>query len=236
MHYAYLGASVIILTLWLILFNHRKDLHREMLIMSALAAPLGLFDVWFVSSYWQPITLFNVPVGIEGIVYSFSIGGIAAVLYPELAHRTPRHIHNWHKLSSAFVLLLTLVVFLLLKDANVPNPMVALYVALLAGIALLLYLRKDLVRGTIIGGLAFGVIYFCLIKLWITIFPGAQSWFLLEGLPKAYILGVPCWEVLFGIMFAAYWGNVYEALFGYRLVAQRHTTTRRVRKLQKAQV
>lgn len=227
MQYAYLVASLIIFTVWLALFHHRRDLRKEMLVMSLLAAPLGLFDFWFVPSYWQPITLFHLPVGLEGILYSFSIGGIAAVLYGEIARRTPRHIHNWHRRSSAFVLLLTLVVFLVLKNASVPNPMIALYVALLVGIAAILYLRKDLVRGTLIGGLAFGALYFCLIRLWITIFPAAKAWFLLEGLPKTYILGVPFWEVLFGIIFAAYWGNMYELLFGYRLVAQRQRATKK---------
>jgi hypothetical protein len=220
MQYAYLVAGILFLSIWIFLFVRRKDLHREMLTMSLMAAPLAFADFFFVPKYWQPVILFHIPVGFEGVLYSFCLGGITAVLYSELAHRTPRHIHKWHKEGSAIVLALTFIIFLVLLSIGAPNPMIAMYVALLAGIAIILYLRKDLLRGTVIGGLCFGVLYFILIRVWITIFPNAGDWFVFQGLPVAHVFGVPLWELLFGVIFAAYWGNVYELIFGYRLVAQ----------------
>jgi hypothetical protein len=63
-----------------------------MLIMGTLALPLAFFDLVFVPAYWRPVTLFHMPIDIEGFLFSFSVGGIAAVLYATLAKRTYRHI------------------------------------------------------------------------------------------------------------------------------------------------
>jgi hypothetical protein len=220
MHFAYLVAAIIFLITWTVLFIYRKDLRREMIIMSLLATPLGLFDLWAVPLYWNPTTLFNIPVGIEGVMYSFSLGGITAVLYAEVFHKKLRHIHKWHKSAALIVFAVTLVIFLLLAIAKAATPVVILYVTLLVGLGVALYLRKDLVRSTIIGALCFGVLYFVLVKVWLTLYPGAADWFVFHSLPSVRLWGVPLWELLFGTIFAAYWGNIYELLFGYRLVAR----------------
>ena len=225
MQYAYLFAGALMLSVWIFLFVRRKDLRKEMLTMSILACPLLLADFFFVPVYWQPITLFGIPFGIEGLIYTFCLGGITAVLYSEVSHRTPHHIHAWHKKGAVIILALTLVVFLSLLAMNASNPMIALYVALLLGLALMLYVRKDLIRGTLIGGICFGLLYFVVIKLWLFTFPEAGEWFFFNGIPEARVFGVPLWELLFGVIFAAYWGNVYQILFGYKLVKTPHKKT-----------
>jgi hypothetical protein len=218
MQYAYLAAGLIMLTAWTVLFIHRKDLRREMLIMSALAAPLGLFDFFAVPLYWQPVTMFGSLYNIENILYTFSLGGITAVLYSEVARKAPRHMHTWHKTASLIVFSITLAVLVLFASLQIFNPAIVLYIALLCGLGAILYFRKDLVRGTVVGALCFGILYFIVLKLWMTLFPDTVTWFVFEGMPKLYVWGVPLWELTFGIIFAAYWGNVYELLFGYRLV------------------
>jgi hypothetical protein len=224
MQFAYLAAGIIMLTIWAILFIHRKDLRREMLVMSAIAAPLGLFDFFAVPLYWQPVTMFGSLYNIENILYTFSLGGITSVLYSEVARKAPRHMHTWHKSAALIVGLVTLAVLVFVAVQGTFNPAISLYVALLIGLGVTLYFRKDLVRGTIIGAICFGIVYFVALKLWMTLFPEAVTWFVFEGMPKAYVWGVPLWELTFGIIFAAYWGNIYEILFGYRLVRKtRHS-------------
>jgi hypothetical protein len=115
------------------------------------------------------------------------------------------------------VFLVTAVLFLLLALGKVANPVVIVCTTLLLGLGVAVYLRKDLLRSTIIGGLCFGLLYFALIKIWLLLYPGATEWFVFRGLPNIRVLGVPFWELLFGTIFAAYWGNIYELLFGYRL-------------------
>ena len=96
MQYAYLGSNVITLTFWFLLFWVRKDLRKMMLTMSIMALPLAFFDLMFVPSYWNPVTLFHIPIGIEGFLFAFSVGGIASVLYAELTQHKPQRIHDWH--------------------------------------------------------------------------------------------------------------------------------------------
>jgi hypothetical protein len=228
MQFAYLVAAFLFIIVWLILFTRRKDLHREMLIMSLLAMPLGLFDFWAVPLYWKPETLFNIPVGVEGMIYSFCLGGVTAVIYAEVAHRRLQRVHKWHKSAALIVFVVTAAIFLPLAIARAANPVIILYISLLTGLGAALYLRKDLVRGTIIGALCFGILYFILLKIWTSIYPDAVAWFVFQGLPRARLWGVPLWELLFGTVFAAYWGNMYEILFGYKLVRSTRRTKRRI--------
>jgi len=218
MQYAYLTAGLMMLCVWITLFILRKDLRREMIIMSLIAAPLGLFDFIAVPLYWEPVTMFGSLYNIENILYTFSLGGISAVLYTEVARKAPRHMHTWHKSAALIVGAVTIAVLVTFVLQGRFNPAVVLYLGLLSGLAVSLYLRPDLVRGTIIGALCFGVIYFTALKIWMTIFPGAVEWFAFVGMPQIYVWGIPLWELTFGIIFAAYWGNIYEILFGYRLV------------------
>jgi len=218
MQFAYLTAALIFIAVWIVLFVLRKDLRREMIVMSLIATPLGLFDIIAVPLYWQPQTLFNIPVGIEGLVYSFALGGITSVLYAEIAHKRFQHIHKYHKGAALIVLAATAAIFLPLALEKVIHPAIIIYIILLTGLGVMLYLRKDLVKSSLIGAFSFGILYFILIKTWLTIYPAAAEWFIFKGLPQVHLLGVPLWELLFGIIFAAYWGNVYQLIFGYRLV------------------
>jgi hypothetical protein len=217
MEWAYLGSNIISMSLWGVLFWLRQDLRRPMLTMSLLAIPLALFDIVFVPTYWQPVTIFDIPVGIEGFIFSFSMGGIASVIYIEVANRRLRHIGRKYSLHAVWLPLLTFALFLLSEVFGSPNPEISAYIAVLASVLITLILRRDLLQSAILGSVIFGVIYFLLLKLWIVLFPGAYDWFTFQRLAKLYIWGVPGWEAIFGFIFAAYWVNLYELIFGYRL-------------------
>jgi hypothetical protein len=220
MQYAYLGSNAITFIVWLFLYWRRKDLRKMMLTMSVCAMPLALFDLIFVPSYWTPVTLFHIPIGIEGFIFSFCVGGIAAVPYAELAKKRPRHIRAWRgSLRRAiWVPVLTFIAFTAAHILGAPNPEIAGYIAMVLGITVVLLLRKDLAYSTLLGGLAFGVVYFLALKLWVSLFPGVQHWFVFHAMPPFFVWGVPGWEALFGMLFGAYWVNLYEVLFGYELV------------------
>lgn len=220
MHYAYLGSNVISCTIWLVLYLRRQDLRRVMLTMSFCALPLAIFDLIFVPTYWQPITLFNVPVGIEGFLFSFTIGGIAAVLYAELKNRTIRHTKA-RRQGARYVIwipLISLAAFWLAYAFNVPDPEITAYFALLSGTITTLFMRPDLLLGSTWGAIAFGTIYFLSVKAWLLLFPNAENWFILQGLPRVSVLDVPGSEILFGFLFGAFWSTLYEALLGYSFV------------------
>lgn len=212
----YLFACLIAFIPWIIFFILRKDLRREMLIMSLLASPLGIFDLLYVPTYWIPQTLFGLPIGIEGIIFSFLIGGIAAVSYAEISQKKVQKINKNQRHFSIFVFALVLPLVLLINYFALFNIAVAMYIALLVGIVLIVMVRHDLLKASIIGGFIFGLIYSVAIILWINIFPSGKDWFILEGLPRIYFLNAPIYEIIFAILFGAYWGCLYELIFGYK--------------------
>ena len=95
------------------------------------------------------------------------------------------------------------------------NVAIAIYITSIIGILVIIHVRKDLIMSTVMGGLAYGLVYFLSLVLWFTLYPDAENWFTLENLPRIFILGVPLYEILFGFLQGAYWGNIYEFLFGY---------------------
>lgn len=191
-----------------------------MLIMSLCALPLAVFDVLFVPAYWRPETLLQLPIGVEGFLFSFFVGGIASALYAELVRRTPQHVYAWHKAMQRGVLVpvTALITFGLLYAFGAPNPELAAYGALAVGVVVMFYVRHDLAIHVLWGSLAFGVVYYISLKIWTVLFPDVHSWFVFQNLPKLFIWGVPGWEVLFGFFFGAFWSVLYEAVFGYKLV------------------
>ncbi len=184
--------------------------------MSFLAAPLGLFDFLYVPTYWMPQTAFGLPVGVEGIIFSFLIGGIAAVSYAEMFHKKILKINKFHRHFSVFLFALVLPIVLMIDYFQLFNIAIAMYVALIVGIALIVMVRRDLLKPSIIGGLIFGLIYSTAFILWISIFSSGKDWFVLDGLPKIYLLNAPVYELIFAFLFGAYWGSLYELIFGYR--------------------
>lgn len=217
----YLFASAIGEGIWLLFFFLRGDLRHEMLVMSIFATPLAVFDLFFVPSYWQPHTFFTIPIGIESFIYSFSLGGICAVVYAEVSRKTVLKIKSYHKPLSLFAIFLIVPLFFVLSFLKFPNVMISLYMALLFGTGLTWYVRHDLIKSSLVGAMVFGGIYFVSLSLWISLFPQVKDWFVLEGLPRIFIVNAPLYEVLFGILFAAYWGNLYELVFGYKLTSKK---------------
>lgn len=171
--------------------------------------------MFFVPSYWKPITFFNIPIGVEGFIFAFEIGGVAASVYPELFHKKLSRMKNYHKPIGIFILIIALSAIMLSKLFELANIMVNLYIILLFGSALIVFARKDLVKSAILGGILFAVIYFLSFYI-LNQIHSITDWFVLEGLPRIFILNVPLYEILFAALFGAYWGNVYEVLFGYK--------------------
>ncbi len=100
--------------LYLAFPNHR----RTMLWASLCTAPFGLTEPLFVPRYWNPPSLFDLAqrtgFDIESLIFTFAIGGVAAVLYPVLTrcgtqpirtserHR-PLHRYHYQALMSPFI-------------------------------------------------------------------------------------------------------------------------------------
>ena len=119
-HSVWLIWSCAFLVPWIILYLFCGEPQRQQMWWgSILMAPFGLTQWFFVPQYWDPPSLFELArrtgFDIESVIFSFAVGGIAAVLYnglmrkryaqvdPEVRHQGRHRWHRW-ALATPFVL------------------------------------------------------------------------------------------------------------------------------------
>lgn len=218
--YGYFIGSLIVLSFWLALFMYRKDLRKEMLFASIITIPFGMTEFLFVPEYWNPPSLFNLiqkyGFGIESILFVFSVGGTAAVFYEVIAKQKIVKIlfdHKIHLLPYVLITLLYFVLEFIFPDETIYNAIFSL----LAGAALMGYLRKDLIKQIVFNGIYFAMIYFILFFVFLLIFPQyVTKIYNLENFIGIDILGVPIEEIMFALSVGACWSVFYEYIRGYR--------------------
>ena len=227
-HYVWLLWSSAFLLPWIVLYwafpVHRKTMWWASLFM----APVGLTQAMFVPEYWNPPSLFELAArtgfDIESLIFSFAVGGIAAVTYNAITrrrlapvpmherHRTRHRLHNL-ALASPFILF---AAFYFLPC----NPIYAGLAAMALGTIAAVMCRPDLLPNTLMGGVMFLVIYtvFLLGLKWSA--PGyiEQVWNL-EALSGVLIYGLPLEELLWGFSFGLVWTGIYEHYTWNRSVA-----------------
>ena len=227
-HYVWLGWSSAFLLPWILLYALFAQHRVAMWWASVFMAFFGLTEPMFVPDYWNPPSLFELAqrtgFDIESFIFSFAIGGIAAVLYNIILHKRlegfsqtdrqqRRHrLHRW-ALSTPFVLF-PILYFL-------PwNPIYAGIAAMASGAIASVLCRPDLKSNTLVGGLLFLALYtaFLLGLKWSA--PGyiEQVWNL-EALSGVQIYGLPIEELLFGFSFGLVWTGIYEHFTWKRSVA-----------------
>lgn len=212
---------------WAALYRAFPGHRHTMLWASLYTTPFGLTEPLFVPRYWNPPSLFDLAArtgfDIESLLFTFAIGGVAAVLYPALTRRgaqpvptserhQPLHRHHYKALVSPFI---AFPVLYLLPW----NPIYPGIVAMLIGAVATMLCRPDLKTKTWVGGLLFLGYYviFLLGLEWTA--PGyiERVWNLV-ALSGVLVLGMPLEELLWAIAFGLYWSGVYEHFTWKRLV------------------
>jgi Lycopene cyclase len=202
---------------WLIVFFLRKGMRKKMLIMSGAVILFSSFDYFSRPGYWHPPTFFSLPVGIEDILFGFSFGGIAAVLYPVKTNKDSGSVNYSVAIKNMAALSPVLIISIGLNVLFDINIMISLMPGLLTGCLLIMIIRQDLAKRLLYSGLYFGLLYLFILSAWFWLFPQAQAWWNLKIYGDITVLNVPLGEVLFGFLFGAFWGSLYEFLFGYKL-------------------
>jgi hypothetical protein len=227
-HYVWLIWSSAFLLPWILLYSLFPQHRAAMWWASILMAPFGLTEPLFVPEYWNPPSLFELAqktgFDVESIIFSFAIGGIAAVLYniitrkrveplrPEEQH-DPRH--RWHQWAVATPFALFVILYFLPW-----NVIYAGIAAMIAGAIAAVSCRPDLKPNTFVGGILFLAIYtiFLLGLKWSA--PGyIEVVWNLKALSGGLIYGLPLEELVFGFAFGLFWTGIYEHLTGKRSVA-----------------
>jgi hypothetical protein len=234
-HYVWLVWSSAFLLPWIVLYALFPQHRVSMRWASLLMAPFGLTEPFFVPEYWNPPSLFELAqrtgFDIESIIFSFSIGGIAAVLYNIILHKRTevlgpaerhRSRHRWHRFALAAPFVLFPILYFLPW-----NPIYAGIAAMVLGAIAAVSCRPDLTSNTLLGGILFLGLYsvFLLGLNWSA--PGyvEQVWNL-KALSGVVIHGVPIEELMFGFSFGLVWTGIYEHMTWKRSVTAEPVPTR----------
>lgn len=145
---------------WILLYLAFPAHRSAMRWASLCTMPFGLSEPLFVPRYWNPPSLFDLAqrtgFDIESLIFTFGIGGVAAVLYSVITRRRaravpmrerqrPLHRHHDKALAAPFIVFPILYLF--------PwNPIYAGIVAMLIGAAAAIACRPDLKTKTWVGG------------------------------------------------------------------------------------
>jgi hypothetical protein len=191
--------------------------------------PFGLTEPIFVPKYWNPPSLFDLAArtgfDIESLIFSFAIGGIAAVFYEaifkvrrrkmtESEMRSRRHMFHRLAIISPVIAFVPLYIFTGL------NPIYSTSVAMAVGGVSSLLCRPDLKRKIIIGGVLFVGLYFVFFLSINLVFPTFINSWNLSALTGILIVGVPLEELMFAFTFGMMWSSIYEHVLWYKMSEQ----------------
>jgi Lycopene cyclase len=217
-HYVWFVWSGMFLIPWIILYLAFARYRKIMLWSSVLTAPFGLTEPLFVPKYWNPPSLFDLAqrtgFDIESLIFTFALGGVAAVLYNAITRRAfvafgeHRETHRHHRLAIVTpILVFPILVFL-------PwNPIYPGIAAMFLGAIAAVLCRPDLTAKTFFGGALFTVYYVIFLQGLELLSPGyiARFWNL-PALSGVVVALMPLEELLFAFTLGMYWTNVYEHL------------------------
>ena len=224
MQYVWLSSSLALLFVWGIVYYSlgNNGSRREMFIVSFWTSLLGITEPIFVPEYWNPPSLFNLAqrtgFDIESIIFAFSVGGLAAVIYETIfkVGHSPvsfkERLKSIHKLHYFFLSLSPATFLLLWLFTNI-NPIYSMSAALLVGSLGAMVCRKDLKKKILVGGLMFLTLYFIFFFFFNLIFTDYidQVWNFKE-ISGIRVLGVPIEELLFALTLGMFWSSLYEHL------------------------
>lgn len=207
----YLGALFFGLPVWVILFLLRKDLRHKMILMSLLVAFVAPIDTFFIPNYWHPLTmgnLFGLPIDTFTLLFGFTLGGIASVLYEELLRKTYIRSRKPHKLKF-LVILGPLTIFSLLLFTNL-NFMIDIIVGTILTVFLILSIRHDLFTDAILSGIFFAILYSVMLSFYIALSPEILQAWNFAKFPQTLIINLPHYEILWAFWTGAFLGILYE--------------------------
>jgi len=203
--------------------------------VSLFTSLAGFTEPLFVPAYWSPPSLFDLAkrtgFDVESFVFTFAVGGIAAVLYEavlnikhrKMSHAEIRSSRRWFHLVSLASVPLVFVALLIFTKLN---PIYPLVTALFVGSVAAIVCRPDLAKNTCVGGALFAGLYLTFFMLINSLFPYFIDSWNLSALSGILILGVPLEELIFAFTFGMFWSSVYEHALWYAFPSkkQRHST------------
>lgn len=221
----YLIGALIAGVLWLACFLWRRDLRYQMLWAGGLytaVMTLGFFASKLLlhipeyqtinPGYWAPATLFNLNAitggfSIEDVLFMIFFGGIAGVLY-EILTRTSSG--NVPVKSGIKVAIPVAIVIAGLTAHTGANLMYSIITFGFAGAFAIWIQRPDLLWRSLMGGVAFLILYIVLFSIFLLGFPSFVTLhYNLDNVSGLLPLGIPFEEYLFAFSFGSMWAVIY---------------------------
>lgn len=219
--YAYFVGCLLFFIPWAVLFWHRKDLRKEMLIMGLIAGVVSQISAYaWTADWWRPQTITGTRVGIEDYILGISNGGIAAVLYVEVFHRGL--YKNRAKAESAKSLILLtffalLMFYVLFRIVHITS-FWSCIITLLIFSGIMLVARKELILSSLINGALMVLVAFPIYMFLVVISPGAaENTYIYNTLSGIKVYTIPIEEFIFYYVFGFMVALAYEYWHGLGL-------------------
>ena len=225
--FVYLVMVGVAFLIWLAIFLVRKDLRKEMLVMSGLISVLGVTQLLFAGTYWSPTYVFSVhqlSLGAEDfLVCAFFYGGIGSVLYQFISSK--KYVcHPMTRTGSVLPICIVpftvgLATFLLLSIGTHANIIYTSTFGLLATALTLVSLRPGYAKAVFANGVLLGILDIAILAVLNAVFPGfiEHTW-TVSALSGGTIFSVPIEEFYFNFAAGACFAVAYECLFNCKPV------------------
>lgn len=225
--FVYLVGVIGALALWSVIFVIRKDLRKEMALMSSIVGILGVTQAVYAAEYWSPsyaLPLRGLPFGFEDFLLAgFLYGGIGSVLYQSVTNSKYICSSSPHGRSTLVTWFMALGVgcalFLVGEYLLEINSIYTTMVALLGSAAVLALFNPLLRKAMFFNGVLFGVL--AVIGIWTLnlLFPGyVENTWNINALSGLLVAGVPIEEFLFHFAAGVAFAVVYETLYSCRIL------------------
>ena len=212
--FSYLLTDAVFFFLWVALYLWRKDIRKEMVVISALFGFIAIAgESFMVNDWWSPQTITNTTIGIEDFLFGFTVGGIASVVYEEVFQKKLRK-KTRHQRKGKYHLcapwLLPIVFSLGFFIFNL-NTFIATMAGLVSSVGLMLFLRKDLLIDAICSGALLLITAFFAYTLVEFLTPGwVRAFWEFKNMPEFVWWNVPIEDIIWYPLAGAYGGILYE--------------------------
>lgn len=227
---SFLIASLVLFFVWLLLFLFSNSTRREQLIMSFVGLTLAPAILIIVADDYRHIISDTIAgVGLEDLIFSFSLFGIAAVIYQVLvgkhAHKIRgerwRHAHpavHWYTHLILVMGLWGFISVLLIYIFELASIRALIVGGLLVGVYIIAD-RRDLLLDALLSGLFTAILVFLTEQIFFArLFPeAANAFWRFDHMTLFLIGGVPVEELLWAAVIGFTIGPMYEWLRRYEL-------------------
>ncbi len=226
----FLISSLLLFLVWLGIYFYSVPTRKEQLIMSVVGLILspGIIAI-MAQDYRNILSTATASVGIEDLLFSFSLFGIAAVVYQVVfgqhMHKVPKHkIEASHPIAHwgiHLVLILGLWACATLLMVEIFN-LFSVHALALGGMMIGIYViadRHDLLTDALFTGLFLAILVFLVEQIFfVRLFPETASVFWNVEATRSFLIGgVPLQEMLWAAVVGFSIGPLYEWLRRFEL-------------------